>query len=114
VTLANAAGDVVKLDLTVEKSGGAGATAAVRPGQPARPGTPPAPGQPPGSPAAGIANQPSPAAGVQPRVPRRPAGQPAPGVAPPRRPGVAPQPPVTGVPNLPPGVREKLEQLKGS
>jgi hypothetical protein len=112
VTLANAAGDVVKLDLTIEKSGGG---APPKPGQPPRP---PVPGQPPGqsSTAAGVQGQ-SPAAGVPSRATRLPAG-PGAAVHPPR-PGMpgAPTPtpaPTPGIPNLPPGVREKLEQLKGT
>ena len=107
VTLASAAGDVVKLDLTVDKTTGA----AAKPGQPPRP---PVPGQPaaaqPTSTAAGVHGQ-SPAAGAPSRALRPPAGPGA--AAQPPRPGM-PTPPMPGVPNLPPGVREKLEQLKGT
>jgi hypothetical protein len=136
VTLAAASGDVVTLNLAVEKSGGGAPPAAA--GMP-RPGAPPRPGQPaaaPTSPAAGVQ---SPAAGIQPpRGPRAPTGRPArpgaPGVpgmpgspaamGTPQAPGV-PAPPAAGPPaagivapnipaNVPAAVREKLEQLKGN
>jgi hypothetical protein len=129
VTLTSASGDLIKLKLEIEKAGGG------TPGVPTAPGTPPRPprpGQPPAapaaSPAAGI--QPSPAAGIQPTPPAG-AGQPRP----PRagmqgRQGAPGTPPVPGAPNapgmanvpgqnpqvpqLPAGVREKLEQLKSN
>jgi len=128
VTLASASGDVVTLNLSVEKS------AAAAPGQAKPPGVPvpPRPGQqPPGVPAPLAAGAQSPAAGIQPRAPRAPAHPQRPGApgmpaAPPAagvgavpappvaQPVVPPQggPPQTMAPNLPAAVREKLEQLK--
>ncbi len=126
VTLTSAAGDLIKLKLEVEKTGGGAA-----PGTPAvsgAPGRPPRPGQPgaPGTPATPGAAAPSPAAGIQPTPPAG-AGQ----VRPPRAgmqarqgasavtPGAQNVPGVPGQPNqqvpqLPAGVREKLEQLKSN
>jgi len=134
VTLASAAGDVVTLNLAVEKSAAAAPTAPRPPGVP----VPPRPGQqPPGMPAPPAVGAQSPAAGIQPRAPRAPAHPQRPGapgmpVTPPaagmgvapgapaaqpgfQPPGAPPQaPPQTIQPNLPAAVREKLEQLKGN
>jgi hypothetical protein len=129
VTLTSAAGDLIKLKLEVEKTGGGAA-----PGVPVAPGVagrPPRPGQPgaPGQPAVPGAGAASPAAGIQPTPPAG-AGQ----VRPPRAgmqarqgaaagtpgapnvPGAAgvPGQPNQQVPQLPAGVREKLEQLKSN
>ncbi len=113
VTLTAGSGEVVDLKLTVEKAGGAGPAVPAVPGARA-PGAP-RPGQPgatpPGTPA------PSPAAGVQPRQPHGPGAAAAAAAAAARQhqPGGAPPAPQNpNVPQLPAGVREKLEQLKGN
>jgi hypothetical protein len=123
VTLNNAGGEVINLTLTVESSSGGGGAPGIPGGAAPRPGRPPMPAAPGGgSPAAGAMGN-SPAAGVVPSassmppvVPGRPGG---PGIgadgaaaaAAAARRGVVQPPPQ--VPQLPAGVREKLEQLKG-
>jgi hypothetical protein len=112
VVLVSAAGDYVTLSLEVDK------TKATGPGAtPTRPGRPHAPGPgAPGSPAAGVTAGNATAAGVgapkpPPQVPAPPPGMPAPPVPPAQATGPAGrhnQPP----PNLPDGVRQKLEQMK--
>jgi hypothetical protein len=118
VVLVSAAGDYVTLSLEIDKSKTPGAPGA--PGAPVRPGRPRAPGPAgPVSPAAGVTAGASTAAGIgaKPAVPGvvppvPPPGTPAPPQPPP--PGTvsprhnAQQPP----PNLPDGVRQKLEQMK--
>jgi hypothetical protein len=120
VVLMSAAGDKVTLSLELEKSKSG-------PAAPARPGRPQAANAAAGSPAAGVSAGTSTAAGIggapkppvtaagtaaippQPPVP----GQPAPPVpgqpAPPTPPGNK----RAHSPNLPDGVRQKLEQMKG-
>jgi hypothetical protein len=99
VTLGNASGEVINLTLTVETGPASkGPTAIPRAGRmPTPPGG--------ASPAAGPQGS-SPAAGVVPTASTAPTGV---GIRPPivRRPGMNPQ-----IPQLPAGVREKLEQLK--
>ena len=120
LTLASPSGDTVSMPLEVDKSKAAGTPAA-----PGRPGVPPRPGQPaapPAPPAAGAALGASPAAGVP--VPVRPPAAAAP--TPPGRQPVPPAMPPGVVPggqpgtvanqpgaNLPPEVRQKIDQLKG-
>jgi hypothetical protein len=116
VVLVSAAGDYVTLSLEIDKSKMPGAAAV--PGRPGRPHT--AIPNPPVSTAAGVTAGVSPAAGVGAKPtspvmppPPVPPGTPAPPQAPPT-PAVSgrhnqPAPP----PNLPEGVRQKLEQMKG-
>jgi hypothetical protein len=118
VVLVSQTGDFVQLSLEVEKSKNPTATAI-----PPRPGRPQAAAAAAGagSPAAGITGA-SPAAGIggTPRPPAHPGGSPATSsiaVQPPQ-PGQPPAtPPAPGrhggaAPNLPEGVRQKLEQMK--
>jgi hypothetical protein len=114
VLLVSQAGDFVTLSLEVEKSKNPTAPPA-RPGRPqaatAAGGT--------GSPAAGVMSGASPAAGIggAPKPPVTAAGTaaapPPPGTpAPPGPPAASATPPKRGAPNLPEGVRQKLEQMK--
>ena len=110
VTLASPQGELVKLALSVDKSG----QPAAKPGMPLRPGQPA--GQPAPSPAAGLQPtppvQPQPVAGVPPRPPRPPAGPGAAARGPNAVVTTTTMPHAPGVPSLPAGVREKLEQLR--
>jgi hypothetical protein len=120
VVLTSAAGDKVTLSLELEKSKNPTAP-------PARPGRPQAANAATASPAAGISTGASPAAGVggTPKPPVTAAGTaaipptpPVPGQPAPPVPG-QPAPPTPAAnkrahsPNLPDGVRQKLEQMKG-
>jgi hypothetical protein len=109
LVLESPSGDPVTMRLGLAKPGAGGGTAA--PGRgPARPGQ-----QPPVSPAAGVqGNATAAGVAVRPAVPIPPAPPPVPAAAPgtPPAPG-APQPPQNPQINqLPPDVRQKLEQLK--
>jgi hypothetical protein len=120
VVLTSAAGDKVTLSLELEKSKNP------TPGAPARPGRPQAANAATASPAAGISTGASPAAGIggAPKPPVTAAGTAAVPPPPPPVPG-QPAPPVPATPptpgagkrahspNLPDGVRQKLEQMKG-
>jgi len=121
VVLLSSAGDKVTLSLELDKSKNPTAP-------PARPGRPQAANAGASSPAAGIATGASPAAGIggAPKPPVTAAGTAAQPPPPPGAPGVpgvppppgAPAPPAPGgkrahSPNLPDGVRQKLEQMKG-
>jgi hypothetical protein len=122
VVLTSAAGDKVTLSLELDKSKNPGGAA-----PPARPGRPQAANAAASqSPAAGVAAGTSPAAGIggAPKPPVTAAGTaavPPPGVTPPGVPA-PPAPPAATAPgankrahspNLPDGVRQKLEQMKG-
>jgi len=108
LVLTSPSGDPVTMRLGIAKPGGTG-------GGPTPPGRGPArPGQPPASPAAGVQGN-SPAAGVavRPAIPPpspAPQAPAAPGTPPP--PGIPPQPQNPQINQLPPDVRQKLEQLK--
>jgi hypothetical protein len=112
VVLVSAAGDYVTLSLEVDKAKPTGAA-------PARPGRHAPLANAPVSPAAGITAGQSTAAGIG-GVPKAPV---VPGVVPPGTPPGAPAPPppppatagrhaTPPTPNLPDGVRQKLEQMK--
>jgi len=120
VVLTSAAGDKVTLSLELDKSKNPTAP-------PARPGRPQAANAATASPAAGISTGASPAAGVggTPKPPVTAAGTaavppppPVPGQPAPPVPGQPAPPTAAGnkrahSPNLPEGVRQKLEQMKG-
>jgi hypothetical protein len=112
VVLVSQAGDVVTLSLEIDTSKNPAPTAQ----RPGRAQAAAAVGA--GSPAAGVMGT-SPSAGIggTPKPPALAAG--TPGAPPPQPPGAVPQPgpaPLPkrgGPPNLPEGVRQKLEQMKG-
>ncbi len=117
VVLTSAAGDKVTLSLALEKSKNPTAP-------PARPGRPQAANAATASPAAGISTGASPAAGIggAPKPPVTAAGTaavpqpPVPGQPGPPVPAAPPTPAANKrahSPNLPDGVRQKLEQMKG-
>jgi hypothetical protein len=122
VVLLSSAGDKVTLSLELDKSKNPTGS----PAPPARPGRPQAANAAAGSPAAGVSTGASPAAGIggAPKPPVTAAGTaaapppPVPGQPVPPAPGTPP-PPTPGAnkrahsPNLPDGVRQKLEQMKG-
>ena len=120
VVLTSAAGDKVTLSLELDKSKNP-----ATPGAPARPGRPQAANAATASPAAGISTGVSPAAGIggAPKPPVTAAGTaaappppPVPGQPAPPAPATPPTPGAgkrAHSPNLPDGVRQKLEQMKG-
>jgi hypothetical protein len=121
VVLTSAAGDKVTLSLELDKS------KSPTTGAPARPGRPQAANAAAASPAAGVSTGASPAAGIggAPKPPVTAAGTaaappppPVPGQPAPPAPGQPAPPTPPGSkrahsPNLPDGVRQKLEQMKG-
>jgi hypothetical protein len=114
VILVSSSGDFVTLSLGIDKSKAPAAGLPARPGRP-QPGGPAAAA---GSTAAGITTGASPAAGIggAPRPGLPPGVPPVQPPQPPQPPGVPPpagSPKHAPNPNLPEGVRQKLEQMKG-
>jgi hypothetical protein len=123
VVLAAATGEYVTLTLTVDKTKGGAAPVPARPGRaqatpaagaPASPAAGVSAGASPAAGVGGAAKPPAVAAGAAPGAPPGAPAQPAP-VAPPTPPQAATPPKPKGPPispNLPEGVRQKLEQMR--